>query len=134
MKRKEICDEITIYAAAPLTPKNAEMLDMLLRLKKEWPFTDEENWAGEWVEKMNPKARWTWQEIRDTQKACGDKSDTTLMWAAMNATWSDMGGVLEELGITHPVQVLKLARAFWLEDKDAVEEKMKRYYEEIVKR
>ena len=118
MTREEICDEI---------------LCMLLRLKKRWPDEKDENWAEHWVEKMQPKARWSWQEVKDAQKAAGDQHNTTLMWAAMNATWSDMGAVLEEMNISHPVQVLKLARAFWLEDEDAVEEKMKRYYEEIVK-
>ena len=118
MTREEICDEI---------------LCMLLRLKKRWPDEEDENWAEHWVEKMRPKARWSWQEVKDAQKAVGDNHNTTLMWAAINATWSDMGKVLEELGITQPGPVLKLARAFWLEDEDAVEEKMKRYYEEIVK-
>lgn len=130
MTREEICEAIEEMMEAPLSVKSAETLASLMYLKCHWP---DENWAEHWVEKMQPKARWSWQEVKDAQKAVGDRHNTTLMWAAMNATWSDMGAVLEEMNISHPVQVLKLARAFWLEDEDAVEEKMKRYYEEIVK-
>lgn len=130
MTREEICEAIKEMMEAPLSAKSAEALASLMYLKCHWP---DENWAEHWVEKMQPKARWSWQEVKDAQKAVGDKHNTTLMWAAINATWSDMGKVLEELGITQPGPVLKLARAFWLEDEDAVEEKMKRYYEEIVK-
>ena len=130
MTREEICEAIKEMMEAPLSAKSAEALASLMYLKCHWP---DENWAEHWVEKMRPKARWSWQEVKDAQKAVGDKHNTTLMWAAINATWSDMGKVLEELGITQPGPVLKLARAFWLEDEDAVEEKMKRYYEEIVK-
>lgn len=130
MTRGEICEAIKEMMEAPLSAKSAEALASLMYLKCHWP---DENWAEHWVEKMKPKARWSWQEVKDAQKAVGDNHNTTLMWAAINATWSDMGKVLEELGITQPGPVLKLARAFWLEDEDAVEEKMKRYYEEIVK-
>lgn len=130
MTREEICEAIEEMMEAPLSAKSAEALASLMYLKCHWP---DENWAEHWVEKMKPKARWSWQEVKDAQKTVGDNHNTTLMWAAINATWSDMGKVLEELGITQPGPVLKLARAFWLEDEDAVEEKMKRYYEEIVK-
>ena len=118
MTREEICDEI---------------LCMLLRLKKRWPDEEDENWAEHWVEKMRPKARWSWEEVKAVQKSVGDEHNTTLLWAAMNAVWSDMGKELESMGIRDAAPVLRLARAFWLEDEDAVEMKMKRYYEEIVK-
>lgn len=131
MTREEICEAIEEMMKAPLSAKSAEALASLMYLKCHWP---DENWAEHWVEKMRPKARWSWQEVKDTQKAAGDQHNTTLMWAAMNATWSDMGKELESMGITQPGHVMKLARVFWLEDEDAVEEKMKRYYEEIVKR
>lgn len=130
MKREEVCEAIKEMMEAPLSAKNAEVLASLMYLKCHWP---DENWVEHWVEKMQPKARWSWQEVHEAQKALGDHHNTTMLWAAVNATWSDMGKVLEELGITQPGPVLKLARAFWLEDEDAVEEKMKRYYEEIVK-
>lgn len=130
MTREEICEAVKEMMEAPLSAKSAEALASLMYLKCHWP---DENWAEHWVERMKPKARWSRKEVEDAQKAVGDRHDTTLMWAAINATWSDMGKVLEELGITQPGPVLKLARAFWLEDEDAVEEKMKRYYEEIVK-
>lgn len=130
MTREEISEAIKEMMEAPLSAKSAEALASLMYLKCHWP---DENWAEHWVEKMQPKARWSRKEVEDAQKAAGDRHDTTLMWAAINATWSDMGKVLEELGITQPGPVLKLARAFWLEDEDAAEEKMKRYYEEIVK-
>lgn len=130
MTRAEVCDDIMEMLEAPLTPENAKVLASLMCIKRYWP---EEGWAERWVKQMRPKARWSRQEVEEAQKAVGDRHDTTLMWAAINATWSDMGKVLEELGITEPIPVLKLARAFWLEDEDAVEEKMKRYYEEVVK-
>ena len=82
---------------------------------------------------MHPKARWSWEEVKAVQKSMGDEHNTTKMWAAMNATWSDMGKELESMGITKPEHVMKLAKAFWLEDEDAIEDKMQRYYEEIVK-
>ena len=130
MTRAEVCAEIMEMLEAPITPKSAGMLASLMCINHYWP---EEGWAERWVKQMRPKARWSRQEVEEAQKAVGDRHDTTLMWAAINATWSDMGKVLEGLGITEPIPVLKLARAFWLEDEDAVEEKMKRYYEEIVK-
>ena len=130
MKREEVCEAIKEMMEAPLSAKNAEVLASLMYIKCHWP---DENWLEHWVEKMRPKARWSWEEVKAVQKSLGDEHNTTKMWAAVNATWSDMGKVLEEIGITKPEQVMKLARAFWLEDEDAIEDKMQRYYEEIVK-
>ena len=130
MKREEVCEAIKEMMEAPLSAKNAEALASLMYIKCHWP---DENWLEHWVEKMRPKARWSWEEVKAVQKSLGDEHNTTKMWAAMNAVWSDMGKVLEEIGITKPEQVMKLARAFWLEYEDSIEDKMQRYYEEIVK-
>ena len=130
MKREEVCEAIKEMMEAPLSAKNAEALASLMYIKCHWP---DENWLEHWVEKMKPKARWSWEEVKAVQKSLGDEHNTTKMWAAMNAVWSDMGKELESMGIRDPAPVMKLARAFWLEDEDAIEDKMQRYYEEIVK-
>ena len=121
MKREEVCEAVIGVT---------EALVSMMEMKQHWP---DENWLEHWVEKMHPKARWSWEEVKAVQKSLGDEHNTTKMWAAMNAVWSDMGKELESMGITKPEQVMKLARAFWLEDEDAIEDKMQRYYEEIVK-
>ena len=121
MKREEVCEAVIGVT---------EALVSMMEMKQHWP---DENWLEHWVEKMHPKARWSWEEVKAVQKSLGDERNTTKMWAAMNAVWSDMGKELESMGITKPEQVMKLARAFWLEDEDAIEDKMQRYYEEIVK-
>lgn len=61
----------------------------------------------------------------------GIDCDPIEFWCAMNAVYSDFCEVLMDHGCTGTDLYLDLAKA-WLEDKDAVPDKARVYYECIV--
>lgn len=78
--------------------------------------------------------RWTEEQTRQVAKQRGIDCDPIEFWVAMNVIYSDYGKVLAKYGMGDRVEVYaELAKAF-VDDKDAVENKLARYYECIVER
>ena len=51
----------------------------------------------------------------------------------MNAVYSDLSEVAERHGVGNDEFYADMAKSFWLCDKDAVEDKLAAYYENVVK-
>lgn len=100
------------------------------------PLTRRE--ADEWVRCMRGSdgstgGRWTYDETRSFATKRGMKSEEDLVefYAIMNAMYSDYGEVAKKHGISMPEFFADLAKAF-IEDDDAVPDKVAAYYENIV--
>jgi len=95
--------------------------------------------ARRWVHKMRNAdgtrgAHWKIEEVEELlEKKRMHDCDPVEVWVAMNAEYSDRCKVNEKFGITSPEYYLEMAKAFWLEDEDAVPDKLMAYYECIVK-
>lgn len=94
--------------------------------------------ARKWVHKMRNAdgtkgAHWKLEEVEELLDKKGIDCDPVEVWVAMNAEYSDRCKVNSKYGITSPEYYLESAMAFWLEDEDAVPDKLKMYYECIVK-
>ncbi len=59
--------------------------------------------------------------------------DPVELWVAMNAEYSDRSKVNSHYGVNNIDYYIDSAVAFWLEDKDACDDKLLKYYEYIVK-
>lgn len=95
--------------------------------------------AHEWVRSMKGSdgtkgGRWKFEEVEKLLKERGVKHNPIEVWAGMNALYSDLCEVAKKFGIKeNEVNFwLDAAVAFWLEDKDAVEDKLTVYYDCIV--
>ena len=89
--------------------------------------------AEDWMRNLAGGAHWTLEQVKQAMKQHGIEKDPVEMWAAVNATYSDMAEVLEKFNVRDLKDYLELACAFWLEDEDAKPGKLALYYENIVK-
>lgn len=95
--------------------------------------------AEEWVNGMkgaddSEGGKWEIEKIEKILKERGMRYNPIDMYAGMNALYSDLCEVCMKYGITDKdVNFwLEAAIAFWLEDEDAVEDKLAVYYDCIV--
>lgn len=95
--------------------------------------------AEEWVQSMKNSdgskgGKWEMEELEKILRERGIKCDILTIYAGMNALYSDLGRVCKEFGITEKdVDFwLEAAIAYWVEDEDAVEDKLAVYYDCIV--
>ena len=90
--------------------------------------------AEEWVEHMQPKAKWDYETTTAVkgQYNVGDIDDISF-YVVMNMMYSDMSNILgdgeTEESITNYVQATK----DWLEDEDVGKDKLYKYWKFIVK-
>lgn len=94
--------------------------------------------AKAWVDGMENQdgtrgMHWTKDQVANVAKAAGIKADTERMWVAINAVYSDIGKTLAKYGITKPEAIAEIAYAFWLDDADAVPDKLYAYWDYVVK-
>jgi len=95
--------------------------------------------AREWVSRMQREdgergEKWSLEEVRGLLRQKGIDEDPHKVWAAMNAEYADRCRVNKKYGMTAKDFYLESAIAFWLNDKDAVKDKLGAYYECIVKK
>lgn len=76
---------------------------------------------------------WTMEQVKQLMQQRGVQADPVKIWAAMNAEYSDMVGVYRKYGMDRPECYLDAALARWINDKDAVEDKLAAYYACVVK-
>lgn len=76
---------------------------------------------------------WTMEQCKQVMQQRGLNCDPVEFWVAMNAEYSDRCKVNEAHGIRNIDFYVDSAKAFWLDDKDAVSNKEAAYYAYVVK-
>lgn len=76
---------------------------------------------------------WTLEQVKQVLKQKGITEDPVKMWVAMNAEYSDRSEINKKHGVTSADYYADSAMAFWLKDKDAVEDKLAAYYAAVVR-
>lgn len=94
--------------------------------------------AEKWVRSMknadgSTGARWTMEETNEIMQRHGYQCNPVKFWVAMNAVYSDLSEVAEKHGVGNEEFYADMAKSFWLCDRDAVEDKLGAYYENVVR-
>ena len=118
-----------------LTPGNVRWINdlslLMQNLKKmHHGFTEED--AKEWAKHMNPPARWTMDQTTAVMNQNGYNHKPCEFWVVMNMLFSDYGKTMIKNNMDKPEVWAALAHDF-LDDGDAVEDKVGRYWRDIVK-
>lgn len=94
--------------------------------------------AEEWAANMENEdgtrgPHWTLDQAKQVmaQKEIG--GNPLKFWIALNATYSDLCKVFKKYGINTVDAYVDFAKAFWMDDQDAVDDKLAMYYTYIVK-
>ncbi len=95
--------------------------------------------AEKWIKGMENSdgtkgGHWSLDKIKQTAAQKNLPYDPVELWAAMNAEYSDRSKVNSRYGINSIDCYIDSAVAFLLEDKDAEDDKLLRYYDCIVKK
>lgn len=124
----------------PRSRTQALNLDMQPADRKQIQLT--RSMAEQWASKMQNAdgttgPHWTMEQTNKVmaQKQIG--GSPWAFWLALNATYSDMCKVFQKYGINNMDAYVDFAKAFWLEDRDAVggggSEKLAAYYDSVVR-
>lgn len=96
--------------------------------------------AEEWVYSMksadgSKAPKFQYKDVEKMLNERGWDCDPLDVWVGMNALYSDLCEVNAKFGITaeHKDYWLEAACAYWLDDEDAVEDKLTAYYNHVVK-
>ena len=124
-----------ILGHKPLSCDNLERFVLLCQAMKYMSqmrreFTDED--AQEWAKSMNPPARWTMEQTTAVMNAQGYHHKPCEFWVVMNMLFSDYGKTMVKHSMDKPEVWAALANDF-LDDGDAVPDKLGRYWRDIVK-
>jgi hypothetical protein len=90
-----------------------------------------EDMADEWVSKMNPKAKWSREEVKDVISDYDTKIPLNSIFVIMNMLYSDM-----HYSVGEDVKTYVQATNDWYYDEDSTnteEAKLYNYYKYIVK-
>lgn len=99
-------------------------------------FTVED--AEEWVRNMkntdgSTGEHWTMQQIKQLIAQRRLECDPIELYIALNATYSDLSKFFKKYNINNMDAYIDYAKMFWLEDEDAVDDKLAAYYMYVVK-
>lgn len=99
-------------------------------------FTAED--AEEWVKSMKNAdgtsgEHWTMQQVKQLITQRRLDLDPIELYIALNATYSDLSKFFKKYNINNMDAYIDYAKMFWLEDEDAVDDKMAAYYMYVVK-
>lgn len=119
----------------PLTRNNLEEFVLLCRAMKYMgrihrKFTEED--ATEWAKHMDPPARWTMEQTTAVMHQYGYSHKPCEFWVTMNMLFSDYGKTMIKFGADKPEIWASMAHDF-LDDPDAVKDKVGKYWRDIVK-
>lgn len=119
----------------PLTCANAEKLNIMCEAMRNMAhmhheFTEED--AREWAKHMNPPARWTMDQTTAVMNQQGYNHRPCEFWVVMNMLFSDYGKTMIKYGADKPEIWAALAHDF-INDGDAEDDKVSRYWRDIVK-
>lgn len=98
-----------------------------------------EEMAHEWMHNLqntdgSKGPHWTMEQIKQVMSQKGIKADPLELWVAMNASYSDLCALAKKHGINNIDFYLDYSMAFWLQDKDAVDDKEAAYYMYVTKK
>lgn len=88
--------------------------------------------AKEWAKHMNPPARWTMDQTTAVMHQNGYYHKPCEFWVVMNMLFSDYGKTLIKFNMDKPEIWAALAHDF-IDDADADDDKVGRYWRDIVK-
>ena len=88
--------------------------------------------AKEWAKHMNPPARWTMEQTTAVMHQNGYYHKPCEFWVVMNMLFSVYGKTLIKFNMDKPEVWASLAHDF-IDDADADEDKVGRYWRDIVK-
>ena len=139
--KEMIKEEIHELMEQPLCHRNVETLADLIYIHRHMDECHREQtwgWGNRWVESMRNAdgthgAHWTMEQVSEVAKRKNFTGNTWLLWIAMNAEYSDRCEVNKRHNMTGVDFYFDSAVAFWLEDEDAVEEKLWAYYANVVR-
>lgn len=99
-------------------------------------FTEED--AEEWVHSMKSAdgssgEHWSMQQVKQLINQRRLDLDPVELYIALNATYSDLSKFFKKYNINNMDAYIDFAKMFWLEDEDAVEDKLAAYYMYVVK-
>lgn len=119
----------------PMTCENLERFVLLCRAMKymgwmEHEFTEEH--ARKWMNALPGGPHWTKDQTTAVMRQCGYDHKPCEFWAVMNALYSDYGKTMAKHGADKPNIWADLAHD-WIDDADAVEDKVGRYWRDIVR-
>lgn len=94
--------------------------------------------AEKWVRGMknadgSTGEHWTMEQTSAIMERHGLRCNPVKFWVAMNAVYSDLSEVAEKHGVGNEEFYADMAKSFWLCDRDAVEDKLGAYYENVVR-
>lgn len=120
------------------TYKNCEMLSWMYAVRDGCRAPLDRETAMAWTNGMENAdgttgPHWSMEETNALLSHRGTGEDPLHFWVAMNAVYSDLGPVLTKYGLDAPGTCADFACAFWLHDKDAVEDKLAAYYGCVVR-
>jgi hypothetical protein len=118
----------------PMTCDNLERFVLLSKAMKYMKhvhrhFTEED--AKEWASHMDPPARWTMEQTTAVMQQRGYDHKPCEFYVVMNMLVSDYGKTMAKYSADRPEIWADLAHDF-ISDKDAVEDKVGRYWRDIV--
>lgn len=93
--------------------------------------------AEEWVRGMKDGGKWkSMADVKQLAQRLGitDEEELAEFWALLNATYSDICMVAKKYNVDRSDFYADMAKALFLEDEDAVENKPVLYYEYLVKK
>ena len=137
--REHIAEEIKKVEEGPMTWESLERFGSLHKAKKylckehheKEEFTPEV--AKKWVRSMYPGGEhWTMEQTSALLKQRGYHHKPEEWYAIMNSLYSDYVATMVKYNADRPEIWADLAHD-WLDDKDAVDNKVEEYYERVVK-
>ena len=138
--KEHVKKEIRELMDQPMCRQNVELLANLVYIHRHMDECHREKswgWGNRWVDGMKNAdgthgAHWTMEQVAEVAERRDWDGNTWLLWIAMNAEYSDRCEVNRKHGMTSADFYFDSAVAFWLEDEDAREEKLWKYYENVV--
>jgi hypothetical protein len=94
--------------------------------------------ADEWASHMENAdgtvgAHWTFEQAKQVQAQKNIPGDPVAFWIALNASYSDLYNVAKKYGVDNINFYSDYSVAFWLDDADAVSDKLAQYYTHVVR-
>ncbi len=131
----EIEKEMMALMQKPMSMANLHMFNELSEAMKNMghvkrEFTEDD--AKQWVSHMDPQARWTMEQTTAVMNQKGYSHRPCEFWAVMNSLASDYGKTMAKFGADKPEVWAELAHD-WLDDVDAEDHKVGRYWRDIVR-
>lgn len=149
---EKIKNEINEILESSMTWESLKALDLLLSVEKKLKrhfececetvgqkgltWESAKRWVGSMVNADGTRgAHWTFDQVKAVMEQRSICADPIKLWVAMNAEYSDRVLCNRRYGISDDNinYYVDAAMAFWIDDKDAVEDKEAAYYEHVVR-